>query len=80
MHHLLTVNLNNEDDVEVESVLLPLFMFEDLLKNEVKPYGNILEEIQNGEYNSKPDDERNIKIYAWLQKNSLISLLQTTNV
>ena len=70
----------DEDDVEVESVLLPLFMFEDLLKNEIKPYGKLLEEIQNGEYKSKLDDGQNIKIYAWLQKNSLISLLQTTNV
>ncbi|BAZ16006.1 hypothetical protein NIES4071_78790 [Calothrix sp. NIES-4071] len=54
-------------------------MFEDLLKNDIKPSGKLLEEIQNGEYKSKPDDERNIKIYAWLQKNSLISLLQTTS-
>lgn len=70
----------DEDDVEVESILLPLSMFEDLLKNEIKPYGKLFEEIQNGEYKSKPDDQRNIKIYAWLQNNSLISLLQTTNV
>lgn len=69
----------DEDDVEVESILLPLYMFEDLLKNEIKPYGKLLEEIQNGEYKPKPDDQRNIKIYAWLQKNSLISLLQTAN-
>ncbi len=67
----------DEDDVEVESVLLPLSMFEDLLKNEIRPYGKLLEEIQNGEYKSKPDDQWKIKIYAWLHKNSLISLLQT---
>lgn len=69
----------DEDDVEVESVLLPLPMFEDLLKNEIKLYSNILEKIQNGEYKPKPDGERNIIIYAWLQTNSLISLLQTTS-
>jgi predicted GIY-YIG superfamily endonuclease len=69
----------NEDDVEVESVLLPLLMFEDLLKNEIKPHDKLLEEIRNGEYKPKPDDERSIIIYAWLQKNSLISLLQTTS-
>jgi hypothetical protein len=67
----------DEDDVEVESVLLPLSMFEDLLKNGLS--GRILEEIQNGEYKSKPDDQRSIKIYAWLYKNSLVSLLQAAN-
>jgi hypothetical protein len=66
----------DKDDVEVESVLLPLSMFEDFLKNEIGPDSRILKEIQNGEYKSKPDDRRSIKIYAWLYKNSLVSLLQ----
>ncbi|MBW4447375.1 MAG: hypothetical protein KME38_11040 [Spirirestis rafaelensis WJT71-NPBG6] len=70
----------SEDDVEAESILLlPLVMFEDLVKNGVKPVGKVLEEIQNGEYKPKPDDSSNIKLYAWLQRKSLSSLLQTEN-
>lgn len=69
----------SEDDVEVESILLPLVMFEDLVKNDAKPAGKVLEEIQNGEYKPKPDDSSNLKLYAWLQRNSLSSLLQTEN-
>ncbi len=43
----------SEDDIEVESILLPLAMFEDLMRNETKSYfsGKLLEEIQSGEYN-----------------------------
>lgn len=69
----------NQDDVEVESVLLPLVMFEDLVNNGVKPVDKVLEEIQNGEYKPKPDDSSNLKLYAWLQRNSLSSLLQSEN-
>jgi predicted GIY-YIG superfamily endonuclease len=72
----------SEDDAEVESLLLPLVMFEDLVKNHVsndlRSY-KVFEEIQTGEYKSKPDDSSNIKLYAWLQRNSLSSLLQTEN-
>jgi|GEM_PF-743904 len=70
----------SEDDVEVESVLLPLDMFESLIR-EVKLHstGNISEEIKSGEYKSKLDDRANIKLCAWLQRNSLNSLLQTKN-
>lgn len=71
----------SEDDVEVESILLlPLVMFEDLVKNDVSSFSyKVLEEIQTGEYKSKPDDSSNLKLYAWLQRNSLSSLLQTEN-
>lgn len=69
----------SEDDVEVESVLLPLAMFEDLVRDAVKFSGKLLEEIQSGEYKSKPDDRANIKLSAWLQRNSLYLLLQTNN-
>ncbi|MDM9381107.1 hypothetical protein QUB80_10365 [Chlorogloeopsis sp. ULAP01] len=69
-----------EDDVEVESVLLPLTMFEDLIKNDAKPGDyKILEEIQNGEYKSKPNDNVSLKLFAWLNSNLLFSLLQTKN-
>ncbi|MBE9201276.1 MULTISPECIES: hypothetical protein [unclassified Nodularia (in: cyanobacteria)] len=70
----------SEDDVEVESVLLPLAMFEDLMKDK---YGvndtNVLEEIQKGEYKPKPNDSLRVKLFAWLQSNSLSSLLKTNN-
>ncbi len=71
----------NEDDVEVESILLPLGMFEDLMKD-AKSFcgGKVLQEIQSSEYKSKPEDSRAIKICAWLQHNSLSSLLKTNNV
>jgi predicted GIY-YIG superfamily endonuclease len=72
----------SEDDVEVESILLPLVMFEDLIRNQVKSElhaNKLLEEIQNGEYKSKPDDRSSIKLYGWLQSNSLCSLVQTKN-
>ena len=71
----------SEDDMEVESILLPLAMFEDLMRNETKSYftGKLLEEIQSGEYKSKQNDEARIKLGAWLQHNSLCSLLQANN-
>lgn len=76
--------LFSEDDVEVESiVLLPLAMFEDLMKNkdQLKSWlsDKLLEEIQSGEYKSKPDDQAKIKLCAWLQRNSVSSLLQIDN-
>jgi hypothetical protein len=37
------------------------------------------EEIQGGGYKSKPDDSANIKMCAWLQRNSLCSLLLINN-
>jgi predicted GIY-YIG superfamily endonuclease len=71
----------SEDDVEVESILLPLAMFEDLMKDASKfsISEKLREEIQSGGYKSKPDDIISIKLCAWLQHNSLGSLLQTNN-
>jgi hypothetical protein len=71
----------SEDDVEVESILLPLAMFEDLMKNmsKFRLSDELREEIQSGEYKSKPDDMASIKLCASLQRNSLGSLLQTNN-
>lgn len=68
-----------EEDVEVESILLPLAMFEDLMKNNSRFKGKLLEEIQSGEYKSKQDDTASMKLGAWLQLNLLASLLQTNN-
>lgn len=68
-----------EDDVEVESVLLPLAMFEDLMKDKSRFNSKLLEEIQSGEYKSKQYNQANIDLFAWLQNNSLSSLLQTNN-
>ena len=67
--------------MEAESILLPLAMFEDFIKNGVKSwYGDeILKEIQSGEYKSKPNDEARIKLCAWLHRNSLFSLIQADN-
>ena len=71
----------NEDDVEVESILLPLAMFEDLIKDAKSFCSNkVLQEIESGEYKPKPEDSRGIKLCVWLQHNSLLSLLQTNNV
>ncbi len=70
----------SEDDVEVESILLPLAMFEDLSKDISRLGGisnQIREEIKNGEYTPKQNDYASIKLCAWLQRNSLSSLLQT---
>jgi len=70
----------SEDDVEVESVLLPLAMFESLIREaKFHSAGKVSEELQSGEYKPKPDDRANIKLCAWLQHNSLSSLLQTKN-
>ncbi len=55
-------------------------MFEDLVKNDVSSFlYKVVEEIQTGEYKPKPDDSLHLKLYAWLQRNSLSSLLQTEN-
>jgi hypothetical protein len=70
----------SEDDVEVKSILFPLAMFEDLIRQVKSNYmGKVREELQNGEYQSKPDDIASLKLCAWLQRNSLNSLLQTKN-
>ncbi|HEY9635676.1 MAG TPA: GIY-YIG nuclease family protein [Coleofasciculaceae cyanobacterium] len=72
----------SEDDVEVECILLPLAMFEDLMKDTSKfshISDEIREEIQRGEYKSKPNESASIKLCAWLQRNSLCSLVQTNN-
>lgn len=71
-----------EDDVEVESALLPLSMFEDLLKDKSTASGltdKIVEQIQTGEYKSSLKDSAPLKLFAWLQHNSLSSLLPTNN-
>ncbi|MEP0751133.1 GIY-YIG nuclease family protein [Trichocoleus sp. Lan] len=72
----------SEDDVEVECILLPLAMFEDLMKDTSKFSGlseKVREEIKSGEYKFQPNENANIKLCAWLQRNSLYSLLQTNN-
>lgn len=69
----------SEDDVEVECILLPLAMFEDLMKDTSKfsrLSEKVREEIKSGEYKFQPNDNANIKLCAWLQRNSLYSLLQ----
>ena len=68
-----------EDDMEAESILLPLAMFEDLMKDRSSFGGKLLEEIQSAEYKSMPEDSKNIKIFVWLKSNSLLSLMQTNN-
>lgn len=65
----------SEDDVEVESVMLPLAMFEDLMRDKSIFPAYIIKEIQSGEYKPKPDDTASVKLGAWLQRNSLCSLL-----
>ncbi|MBD2210756.1 GIY-YIG nuclease family protein [Nostoc linckia FACHB-104] len=70
----------SEDEMEVESILLPLTMFEDLIRDVKSSLaGKVLEEIQSGEYKSKPDAKAYIKLCAWLQSNSLSSLFSTNN-
>lgn len=73
--------LFSEDDVEVESILIPLAMFEDIIKD-AKSFacGKLLQEIISSEYKSKPEDGANLKLCAWLQKKSLLSLLKTNNI
>ncbi|OYD96233.1 excinuclease ABC subunit C [Nostoc sp. 'Peltigera membranacea cyanobiont' 210A] len=68
--------LFSEDDLEVESMLLPLAMFEDLMRDKSGFNVELIEKIQSGEYKSKPDDQAKIKLYAWLQRNSVSSLLK----
>jgi len=71
----------SEDDVEAESVLLPLAMFEDLIRNEGKSWCNqeLLKEIQSDEYKPKPEYGKSLKLFAWLHRNSLFSLIQSDN-
>ncbi|WP_200892361.1 GIY-YIG nuclease family protein [Aliterella atlantica] len=70
----------SEDDVEVRSILLPLEMFEDLMKHPNSMFaGKLLQEIASGEYKPKPEDSRCIKMCLWLKQNSLFPLLETEN-
>ncbi len=78
----------SEDDVEVDSLLLPLAMFEDLIKDKSTftfRFGfqsQVLEQILNGEYKLDNLDDyrrRSIKLFVWLQSNSISSLLKTKN-
>ncbi|TVP62250.1 MAG: GIY-YIG nuclease family protein [Nodularia sp. (in: Bacteria)] len=69
----------SEDDVEVESVLLPLAMFEDLMKDKTRFSSQVLEQILKGEYQSSSSDMQTIKLFVWLQSNTLSSLLKTNN-
>ncbi|MHC5778138.1 GIY-YIG nuclease family protein [Nostoc sp.] len=71
--------LFSEDDVEVESILLPLAMFEDLMRDKSSFSGKLLEEIESGEYKSKPEDHAQKKLCVWLQRNSVSSLLKLDN-
>lgn len=66
----------NEDDVEVESILLPLAMFEDLMKDKTRFSRDHLEKIFKGEL---WQDQKSIKLLIWLQSNTLSSLLLTDN-
>jgi predicted GIY-YIG superfamily endonuclease len=69
----------SEDDVEVESILLPLGMFEDLMKDISKFSGlsdKIREEIKTGQYELKPNEPASIKLCTCLQTNTLFSLLK----
>lgn len=70
----------SKDDMEVESILLPLEMFENLMKDTKSKWGINPQEIENGEYKSKPKDLPGLKLCVWLQHNSLLSLLQPNNV
>lgn len=72
--------LFSEDDVEVDSILIPISMFEDIMKDAKSSIcGKLLEEVISGEYKSKPEDGAQLKICAWLQKKSLVSLIKTNN-
>lgn len=71
----------SEDDVEVKSILLPLAMFEELMKNAKLHFsGKLVQGIESGEYKPNTDDPLSIKLCVWLQCNSLLSLLKTNNV
>ncbi|MEC4887232.1 MAG: GIY-YIG nuclease family protein [Scytonema sp. PMC 1070.18] len=62
----------SEDDVEVESILLPLGMFEDFIREVKSNYtGKVREEIENGEYKLKPDDRAHLKLCVWLQRRAI---------
>ncbi|MBD2163731.1 GIY-YIG nuclease family protein [Calothrix membranacea FACHB-236] len=71
----------SEDEMEIESIMLPLAMFEDLMRGNLNSRFNAksIEEIKSGEYKSKAEDSKNIKLCVWLQSNSLSSLLSTNN-
>ncbi|MEH2315294.1 MAG: GIY-YIG nuclease family protein [Nostoc sp.] len=69
----------SEDDVEVESILFPLAMFEDLMKNKSRFNSQVLEQILKGEYKSTDYDRGSIKLFVWLQSNSISPLVQTNN-
>jgi predicted GIY-YIG superfamily endonuclease len=69
-----------KDDMEVECVLLPLEMFENVMKNTKSIWSGKLQEIESGEYKSKPEDLPGLKLCAWLQHSSLSSLLKTNKV
>lgn len=69
----------SEDDVEVESILFPLAMFEDLMKDKSRFNSQTLEQILRGEYKSTDYDRGSIKLFVWLQSNSISSLLETNN-
>jgi hypothetical protein len=66
----------SEDDMEAESILLPLGMFEDLMKNKSR-FGLDIEIILNGESKLTPKHPARIKLCVWLQSNSLSSLLSS---
>ena len=66
--------------MEVEGVLLPLEMFENIMKNTKSIWSGKLQEIESGEYKSKPEDLSGLKLCAWLQHNSLSSLLKTNKL
>jgi predicted GIY-YIG superfamily endonuclease len=69
----------SEDDVEVESILLPLGMFEDLIRDTSGWSEQFREEVKSGQYQLQPNDNARIKLCVWLQSKSLSSLLQTNN-
>jgi hypothetical protein len=68
----------SEDDMEAESILLPLGMFEEIMKNKSR-FGGGYEQILSGESKLTPKDPARIKLCVWLQSNSLSSLLSTNN-
>ncbi|WNN89206.1 GIY-YIG nuclease family protein [Gloeocapsopsis dulcis] len=69
----------SEDDVEVESILLPLAMFEDLMRDKSRFSGQLYSDIESGEYKSKQYNSAYINLCGWLQQNTLFSLLQSSN-
>jgi hypothetical protein len=66
----------SEDDVEVDSLLLPLAMFEDLIKDKLRFNTKVIEQILNGEYQASDYEQKNIKLFVWLQSNSILSLIE----